>query len=139
MMVVVSGLLLVIGVALMLLAAIGLIRLTDPLQRMHSATKAGTLGTAFVIAGVLLSGDDAAPLTGLLTIAFLLFTLPIGAQLLGRAIYMSGEPLVGIDSNGEGAIPGLVRPDEPEDGSDTGGKDQAAGDGGPRKKRKSMR
>ena len=112
-MAIVSGILLALGVALMLIAAIGLIRLKDPLQRMHSATKAGTLGTTFVVAGVMLSGDDVAPLTGLLTIAFLLFTLPIGAQLLGRAIYMSGEPLIGIDPAKDG-IPGLVPSGEEE-------------------------
>ncbi len=136
MLTILSGLLLVLGVALMLLAAIGLIRLSDPLQRMHSATKAGTLGTTFVIAGVLLSGDGVAPLTGLLTIAFLLFTLPIGAQLLGRAIYMSGEPLVGIDPEAEGAIPGLSRPEEGTAAAEKGGNNDADGAGKPKKKRK---
>ena len=44
-----SGVLLMAaGVAFLLIAAIGLVRLPDALQRMHSATKAGTLGTALV-------------------------------------------------------------------------------------------
>ncbi len=89
-------LLMAAGVAFLLIAAIGLVRLRDPLQRMHSATKAGTLGTALVILGAMLLGEVARPQTGLLTIVFLLVTLPFGAQLLGRAIYVARTPLDGI-------------------------------------------
>lgn len=84
------------GVAFLLVAAIGLVRLSDALQRMHSATKAGTLGTALIILGAMLLGEVARPATGLLTILFLLVTLPFGAQLLGRATYLSGTKLDGI-------------------------------------------
>jgi len=88
--------LMTLGVGFLLVAAIGLVRLPDALQRMHSATKAGTLGTALVILGAMLLGEVARPSTGLLTILFLLVTLPFGAQLLGRAAYLSGTPLTGI-------------------------------------------
>ncbi len=88
--------LMALGVGFLLIAAIGLVRLPDALQRMHSATKAGTLGTALVILGAMLLGEVARPSTGLLTILFLLVTLPFGAQLLGRAAYLSGTPLTGI-------------------------------------------
>ena len=91
--------LIAIGIAFLLVAAIGLIRLSDPLQRMHSATKAGTLGTALVVIGAMMIGDVARPMTGVLTILFLLLTLPIGAQLLGRAAYLSGAPMEGIDDD----------------------------------------
>jgi multicomponent Na+:H+ antiporter subunit G len=84
------------GIAFLLIAAIGLVRLPDALQRMHSATKAGTLGTALVILGAMLLGEVARPQTGLLTILFLLLTLPFGAQLLGRAAYLARTPLDGI-------------------------------------------
>lgn len=87
------------GVVLMLIAAIGLVRLRDPLQRMHSATKAGTLGTIWVVLGALVVVDDVPVSTAILTILFLLFTLPIGAQLLGRATYLSGAKLKGIDDD----------------------------------------
>ncbi len=96
-MTILGALLLIAGVVLMLIAAIGLIRLKDPLQRMHSATKAGTLGTTLVVLGVLATGDDVPVSTAILTILFLLFTLPIGAQLLGRASYLSGVKLKGIE------------------------------------------
>ncbi len=88
--------LMTLGVGFLLVAAIGLVRLPDALQRMHSATKAGTLGTALVILGAMLLGEVARPSTGLLTILFLLVTLPFGAQLLGRAAYLSGTPLTGM-------------------------------------------
>ncbi len=95
-----SGVLLMTaGVAFLLIAAIGLVRLPDALQRMHSATKAGSLGTALVILGAMLLGEVARPQTGLLTIVFLLATLPFGAQLLGRATYLARTPLDGIDDD----------------------------------------
>jgi len=84
------------GTAFLLIAAVGLIRLPDPLQRMHSATKAGTLGTTLLLIGVMLSGETAIDPTAMLTIAFLLVTLPLGAQLLGRASYLSGTKLDGL-------------------------------------------
>ena len=100
------------GVLFLLIAAIGLVRLPDALQRMHSATKAGTLGTALVILGALLVGEVARPQTGLLTILFLLVTLPLGAQLLGRAAYLSRTPIEGIDNDPLADDPdsGLERP-----------------------------
>lgn len=99
-----AALLLVAGTLLMLIAAVGIIRLSDPLQRMHSATKAGTLGTVLLVTGVLIGTDDAPVSTGVLAILFLMFTLPLAAQLLGRATYLSGTRLAEID---EAAIPGL--------------------------------
>ncbi len=93
----IATLLMALGVLFLLIAAIGVIRLPDALQRMHSATKAGTLGTALTVAGavVALRGEGAG--TGALAVLFLLVTLPIGAQLLGRAAYRSGTTLKGIE------------------------------------------
>lgn len=103
--------LMTLGTVFLLAAAIGVIRLRDPLQRMHSATKAGTLGTALLILGALLTGAIDRTSTGLLTIIFLLITLPLGAQVLARASYVSGSRLEGVESDpldGE-----LDRADEP--------------------------
>lgn len=91
--------LLVLGVVLMLIAALGVVRLNDPLQRMHSATKAGTLGTTLVVVAAFLLVDDVSLSTTVLTVMFLLFTLPFGGQLLGRASYLSGVKLEGIDGD----------------------------------------
>lgn len=94
-----ATLLMALGAAFLLIAAIGVIRLPDPLQRLHSATKAGTLGTALMLVGAILSGRVDASVKGLLTLLFLLLTLPLGAQLLGRATYISGTPLRGIEDD----------------------------------------
>ena len=92
--------LMILGTGFLLVAAIGVVRLPDPLQRMHSATKAGTLGATLLLGGVMLSGDiDALGMPSALTILFLLLTLPIGAQLLGRASYVSGTKLQGIEND----------------------------------------
>ena len=109
-MTIVALILLVSGVVLTLIAAIGLLRLPDPLQRMHSATKAGTLGTTLIVLGTLILVDDVRPSTAILTIVFLLFTLPIGAQLLGRASYLSGVRLKGVTGD---AVPEMDRANEP--------------------------
>lgn len=88
-----------LGAAFLLIAAVGVIRLPDPLQRMHSATKAGTLGVALMLIGAMLSGRVDGSLKGLLTVVFLLLTLPLGAQLLGRGAYVSGTILKGIEED----------------------------------------
>lgn len=95
-MTILAAVLMVLGTAFLLIAAIGVIRLPDPLQRMHSATKAGTLGVALLMIGVLIRDTTGADHIGWLTLVFLLLTLPIGAQLLARATWVSGTPLHGV-------------------------------------------
>lgn len=105
-----------LGAIFLLIAAIGIIRLPDPLQRMHSATKAGTLGTTLLLLGVILSGEVNRTSSGWLPIVFLLLTLPLGAQLLARGAYLSDATLVGID---EDPLADELLP--PEDGVETKG------------------
>ena len=52
----VATLLLVGGVAFIVIAGVGVARLPDTFQRMHAATKAGGIGTTFVVLGVLVAG-----------------------------------------------------------------------------------
>lgn len=83
-----------IGVSFLVLAAIGVLRFSDPFQRMHAATKAGTLGAGFVVAGAMMAiGTWGAIMIGLGTILFLLLTVPVAGHLLGRAAYVSGAEL----------------------------------------------
>jgi multicomponent Na+:H+ antiporter subunit G len=95
--VLVAAALLVAGVAFITIASIGVARLPDVFQRMHAATKAGGIGTSLVVLGVLVAGGVARPLTGVLTIAFMLLTLSVASQLLARAAYLSGAPIEGLD------------------------------------------
>ncbi len=74
------------GVAWMLIAAVGLLRLPDALCRSHAVAKAVSLGIAMILLGAWVG---LAPLgAGLklgLAIVFQLATLPIASQLLARA------------------------------------------------------
>ena len=93
----VAAALLVAGVAFITIASIGVARLPDVFQRMHAATKAGGIGTSLVVLGVVVAGGVARPLTGVLTIVFMLLTLSVASQLLARASYLSGAPIEGLD------------------------------------------
>ena len=86
-------LLLVVGVAFIVIASIGVARLPDVFQRMHASTKAGGIGTTLVVLGVMVAGGIARPSTGVMTILFMLLTLSVASQLLARAAYMSGAEL----------------------------------------------
>ena len=92
-----AAVLLVVGVAFIAIASVGVARMPDVFQRMHAATKAGGIGTALVVLGVLVAGGVAHPLTGILTIVFMLLSLSVSSQLLARAAYLSGGAIEGLD------------------------------------------
>lgn len=97
----------IVGVGFLFVAAIGVIRFSDAFQRMHAATKAGTLGAGLVILGAILShGATSATIIGLLTIVFLLMTVPVAGHMLGRASYISGADMTGL--RGENALDGIL-------------------------------
>lgn len=77
---------LLIGLAFTLVAAIGLLKLPDPMTRLHAPTKAGTLGTgSFLMASMLHSfvfGEGS--LHELLIMAFLFVTAPVSANFMAR-------------------------------------------------------
>lgn len=90
------------GVGFLFVAAIGVIRFTDSFQRMHAATKAGTLGASLVILGSIISpATDGVTTIGLLTIGFLLLTVPVAGHMLGRAAYISGAGMTGLRGTDE--------------------------------------
>jgi len=90
-------LLMLCGTLFIFAAALGVMRFPDPLQRMHAATKAGTIGAVMVLLGTLLVMEQpGSTLVGLAAIGFLLITVPIAAHLLGRAVYVSGAQLLGL-------------------------------------------
>lgn len=96
---VVSGLLLLSGSLLLLIAALGLHRFSDVFARMHAATKAVTAGVALSMAGAAVGVGDAGDAAKLLLVAaFQLLTAPIAAHLLARAAYdgheMAPEPRI---------------------------------------------
>lgn len=83
--------LLLSGVALAVVAGVGLLRFPDVLSRMHAATKPATLGLLLVMIGAALATDDPGNRTRLLLVAaFQFLTAPVAAHMIGRAAYRSG-------------------------------------------------
>jgi multicomponent Na+:H+ antiporter subunit G len=88
---VVSSFLLLAGVALAVLAGLGLVRFPDVFSRMHAATKPATLGLLLVMLGAALRQDSGSNATKLLLVAaFQFLTAPVAAHMIGRAAYRSG-------------------------------------------------
>ena len=84
---VVSGILMIAGASLALVASIGLSRLGDARSRMHAATKPATLGVVLCGTGAILQFDAWSPITKLVAvIALQLVTVPVGAHALANAI-----------------------------------------------------
>lgn len=91
------GILLIVGAAFNLIAAIGLVRFPDVYTRMHAASKAGTLGSGLLLVAIALhAGDVSIATRALAAVTFFLLTAPIAAHLLARAAYVAGiEPWEG--------------------------------------------
>ena len=90
-MTVVGWALVLLGVALAVVAGIGLVRLPDVFTRMHAATKPATLGLLCVVLGAALQMEDGSDAVKLLLVgAFQFLTAPVAAHMIGRAAYRSG-------------------------------------------------
>lgn len=80
------------GAVLCLTAAIGLLRFRDLLTRMHAATKPQVLGVLLVLVGVMLSKEGGLHIGMLILIAiFQMLTIPVGAHMVGRAGFRTGQ------------------------------------------------
>jgi multicomponent Na+:H+ antiporter subunit G len=89
-----TGILLLIGSFFCLVAALGVIRLPDPLTRMHAATKAGSLGAGLLVsAHALFYQELGISLRAVSIIALLLFTAPVAAHIIARTSYRSKEAI----------------------------------------------
>jgi multicomponent Na+:H+ antiporter subunit G len=76
----------VLGIVVILVAALGLLRLPDALSRQHAATKAGTVAVILFATGVAMVAQDSAWSWRLLAIVvLLLLTLPLASHALSRA------------------------------------------------------
>ncbi|MDX1388877.1 MAG: monovalent cation/H(+) antiporter subunit G [Acidobacteriota bacterium] len=81
------------GTALILVAAIGIVRMPDLLMRMHASSKAGTLGAVLILIAVAVSfADTAIVMRVTLIVLFLFLTAPLSAHLIARAGYCKGTP-----------------------------------------------
>lgn len=77
---------LIVGMVFTLVAAIGLLKLNDPMTRLHAPTKAGTVGTgAFLMASMLYSLESGDPsMHEMLIMAFIFVTAPVSANFIAR-------------------------------------------------------
>ena len=85
-----ASLLVLSGAVISLLGAIGVLRLPDSYTRMHSASKAGALGTALILAGTAAASEGAFALAALFAAGVLLATAPLAAHAMARAAHRAG-------------------------------------------------
>lgn len=90
----ISAILMLFGALLMLLGALGVLRLPDLYMRLSASTKASTLGVGFTLLSLAIYFNELGITSrALATIGFVIITAPVAAHLIGRAAYMAGAPL----------------------------------------------
>ena len=99
----IGELLALIGATLILLSAIGVLRLGDVLARLHALAKASTLGVLLVILGAALNLRDLNDITSVLLAGILhLLASPPASNMVSRATYLvEGLPGDAIDERRE--------------------------------------
>jgi multicomponent Na+:H+ antiporter subunit G len=89
---IVSAIMVLLGAAFVLVAAMGLWRMPDVFARLHCTSKAGTLGAVLVVLGLAVhSTDPGILLRSMLLLAFLIITGPISAHAIARAAWHRGD------------------------------------------------
>ncbi|MCY4448298.1 MAG: monovalent cation/H(+) antiporter subunit G [Chloroflexi bacterium] len=84
--------LIVLGLAFMVITALGLVRLPDFFSRVHAVSKSETLGIALLLLGLILhEGATLLSLKFALILVFVAIANPVGAHLLTRAALRTGE------------------------------------------------
>jgi len=84
----------VLGAALGVLSAVGILRMLDVYIRLQVASKASSLGVALLMLGVAVHfGELGVTVRALMVVVFLFLTAPVAAHVIGRAAYLTGVPL----------------------------------------------
>jgi len=84
----------VLGAALGVLSAVGILRMPDVYIRLQVASKASSLGVALLMLGVAVHfGELGVTVRALMVVVFLFLTAPVAAHVIGRAAYLTGVPL----------------------------------------------
>lgn len=90
----ISALLMAVGAAFSLLAAVGLHRFDDVFARMHAAGKASTLGLLLILLGAALRLSTLGQVMKLGVVAVLaVVTIPAGVYVIARAAWRAGTEL----------------------------------------------
>lgn len=94
---IVAGIIMCLGGALAILAAVGLHRFSTPYARFHAAGKASPV--AFLVAAIgaaLALGPAGAVELAIASVAMIL-TLPTGVHLMFRAVHRTSAPEIAVD------------------------------------------
>lgn len=109
-----------LGVALFVVAGVGLHRFDDVFARMHVATKPATLGLLLVLVGAGLRVQEGGDIAKLVLVAGLqLITAPMAAHIIGRAAHRARVPMsatVTIDDLADAGDRPTGRHDDQDDG-----------------------
>ncbi len=82
-----------LGSVVILIAAVGIVRMPDFYLRLSVTVKAATLGSGFILIGAAIFFPQASVTTKALAIIFfLVLTGPVAAHMIGRVAYFIGAP-----------------------------------------------
>jgi multicomponent Na+:H+ antiporter subunit G len=84
---IIGFLLMTLGALLLIISALGLLRMPDTITRMHAGTKASTLGSLFVIFGAMFLEPTLTFKLAFLAL-FILLTNPLSSSILARSTYL---------------------------------------------------
>ena len=112
---VVVAVLLIIGAIFTLVGGYGLVKLSNPMSRLHAPTKAGTLGVGSMLAASMIYAfhHTDGSLHELLILVFLFVTAPVSANFIAKVHIhrdRTGTPLPELDNDRKWAT--KVTPEE---------------------------
>ncbi len=89
-----SAIFLILGAGFMFSAALALVRFPDLFTRMHSTSKAGSLGLGCILVGVALAYPTPIVIAKcVMVLLFVFLTTPVAAHMIVRAAYLLKVPL----------------------------------------------
>jgi multicomponent Na+:H+ antiporter subunit G len=93
-MITLAYILLSLGAVLILIAAVGILRMPDLYMRASAVTKASVLGVGLMLIGAIFYFQSfGVAMRALAIIFFVVATGPVGAHMISRAAYIRGEKL----------------------------------------------
>lgn len=98
-----SAALLLLGSFFVLVGGIGVLRMPDVFTRMHAAGLTDTMGSFFILTGLMLqTGFDGVTLRLAMILGFLWFTSPVATHALAKAaLHGKVEPVVHEEEGGD--------------------------------------
>lgn len=89
----IAAFLLVSGSLFMLVAAIGVVKLSDVYMRMHAITKAASLGAILMLASVsLIYIEWLVWVEALMVVVFIIITAPVASHMIAKAAHKTHMP-----------------------------------------------